>query len=163
MKKIVDVNKAINLSKRLKVQNKKIILAGGCFDILHLGHVKFLEEAKKQGDILFILLENDENVAKLKGKGRPINSQIDRALILESIVYVDYIVLLEKMNRNKDYDQLISKINPNSIAITSGSGQKIHVDRQAKKINAKVISVIGNIQDKSTSKIAKIILEKFGE
>lgn len=163
MKKIVDVNKAINLSKKLKVQNKKIVLAGGCFDILHLGHVKFLEEAKKQGDILFILLENDENVAKLKGKGRPINSQIDRALILESIVYVDYIVLLEKMNRNKDYDQLISKINPNSIAITRGSGQKIHVDRQAKKINAKVISVIGNIQDKSTSKIAKIILEKFGE
>ena len=63
----------------------KIVLVGGCFDILHLGHVVFLEKAKKEGDVLVVLLESDEKVRFLKGKGRPVHTQSERAEILSAL------------------------------------------------------------------------------
>lgn len=163
MKKIINDKQAIEISNKLRSKNKKIVLAGGCFDILHIGHITFLEKAKEKGDFLFILLENDNNVAKLKGRGRPINSQGDRAKILSSLIYVDYVILLNEMEKNQDYDQLIFRLKPNVIALTEGSSQKIHAQRQAEQINAEVIEVTRQLQDKSTTNLAKIILKNFGE
>ncbi|OGH06307.1 MAG: hypothetical protein A2171_00915 [Candidatus Levybacteria bacterium RBG_13_35_9] len=159
MIKIVSPKKAVEISKSLK--NKSIVLAGGCFDILHIGHIQFLKNAKKRGDILFILLESDSNVKKLKGSGRPINSQEDRAQILSSMEYVDYIVLLPNMTKNTDYDKLVYGLNPDVIAVTQNSPQIIHNLRQAKKINAKVMQVIKIINDKSTTNLTKLIKQNF--
>lgn len=161
MNKIISVNKAQEISKKLKEKNKTIVVSGGCFDILHIGHIKFLENAKKQGDYLFILLENDENVKKLKGNNRPINNQQDRAQILAAMSFVDYVVPLDEMKTNSDYDNLIYKINPNIITTTKNDPQGIHNERQAKKINAKVCYVINRIEDKSTSRLAEIISKNF--
>lgn len=161
MNKIVSVNKAQEISKKLKEKNKTIVVSGGCFDILHIGHIKFLENAKKQGDYLFILLENDKNVKKLKGNNRPINNQQDRAQILAAMSFVDYVVPLDEMKTNSDYDNLIYKINPNIITTTKNDPQGIHNERQAKKINAKVCYVINRIEDKSTSRLAEIISKNF--
>lgn len=161
MNKIINLKKAINLSKKLKAEHKTLVITGGCFDILHIGHIRFLEKAKKQGDFLFILLENDKNVKKLKGNNRPINTQKDRAQILASILYVDYIVLLDEMKTNNDYDNLIYKIKPDIITTTKNDPQGEHNERQAKKINAKVSYVIERIEDKSTSKLAAIISKNF--
>lgn len=161
MNKIINLKKAINLSKKLKAEHKTLVITGGCFDILHIGHIKFLEKAKEQGDFLFILLENDENVRKLKGDNRPINSQKDRAQILAALSYVDFVVLLNEMKKNDDYDNLIYKINPNIIVTTKDDPQGIHNERQAKKIKAKVSYVIDRIENKSTSKLAKIISKNF--
>lgn len=160
---IVSTKIAIEASKSLNKKNKKIVLAGGCFDILHIGHIKFLKNAKGQADYLFVLLESDETVAKLKGAGRPINPQLDRAEILDSIKFVDYVILLTQMKSNNDYDELVKDINPSVIAITEGSKQQAHAKRQAEKINAKVISVVKNVEDVSTTKIAKIIIERFNK
>ncbi len=161
MKKIINLKQAINLSKKLKAENKTLVVTGGCFDILHIGHIKFLEKAKEQGDFLFILLESDENVRKLKGNNRPINSQKERAQILAALSCVDFVVLLNKMKKNDDYDNLIYKINPNIIVTTKDDPQGIHNERQAKKIKAKVSYVIDRIENKSTSKLAKIISKNF--
>ena len=79
MNKIINVNDAIELAQKLNKENKKIVITGGCFDILHIGHIKLFDESKKKGDFLFVLLENDNSVRKLKGEGRPINPQIERA------------------------------------------------------------------------------------
>lgn len=157
MNRIINVEKAAKISKKLKTEGKIIILAGGVFDILHIGHIKFLEAAKKRGNVLFVLLESDENVKKIKGKDRPINSQTDRALILSALKFVDYVVILNEMKTNKDYDNLIIKIKPDIIATTKKSPQEIHNIRQAKLVNAKVALVINRISDKSTSRLANII------
>lgn len=161
MSKIVNVREAEEISKKLREKNKKIVISGGCFDILHIGHIRFLQEAKKNGDFLFVLLEDDKSVKKLKGNDRPINNQKDRAEILASLSFTDYIVLLKEMKSNKDYDQLIFKLHPNIIATTKNDLQKVHNIRQAKKINAKVVYVINRIKNKSTSNLAKIIFKNF--
>ncbi|MCT7544571.1 D-glycero-beta-D-manno-heptose 1-phosphate adenylyltransferase, partial [Aliarcobacter cryaerophilus] len=84
------------LSKKLHSQGKKIVFTNGCFDILHVGHVKYLEEAKSYGDVLILGLNADSSVRKLKGSSRPINSQDDRAYILASLESVDYVVIFEE-------------------------------------------------------------------
>lgn len=161
MGKILNLQKAIITAQRLNLQKKSIVLAGGCFDILHIGHIKFLEQAKKKGDFLFILLESDYSVRKLKGQNRPINQILDRAQILSSINSVDYIIPLEKIMESKDYDNIVEKIHPSIIAITKNDKAISHKQRQALKINAKVVSVTERFEDKSTTKLAEIISRDF--
>lgn len=161
MNKILSINEATKVSKQIKQKSRSIVLAGGCFDILHIGHIQFLKNAKKNGDLLFVLLENDSNVKKLKGRGRPINSQKDRAQILSSTKYVDYVVLLPNMSTDKDYDKLVYELNPDVIAVSQNSPQIIHNLRQAKKINAKILEVVPQIKDFSTTNLAKLIKQNF--
>ena len=157
MSNIINSKKAISISAKLKSEGKTIVLAGGCFDILHIGHIKFLEAAKKRGDVLFILLESDKNVKKIKGNERPINNQKDRALILSALKPVDYVVALKEMKTNSDYDKLILNLKPDIIAATKKSPQIIHNRRQAKLVNAKIALVINRISGKSTTGLANII------
>ena len=84
------------LSSKLHSQGKKIVFTNGCFDILHVGHVKYLEVAKSYGDVLILGLNADSSVRKLKGPTRPINTQDDRAYILASLESVDYVVIFEE-------------------------------------------------------------------
>lgn len=161
MAKILNLEKAIITAKILNLEKKSIVLAGGCFDILHIGHIKFLEQAKKKGDYLFILLESDQSVRRLKGQNRPINLVFDRAQILAAINSVDYIIPLERVIESKDYDNIVEKIHPSIIAVTKNDKALIHKKRQAKKINAKVVSVIDRLEDKSTTKLAEIISKDF--
>ena len=97
------------LSSKLHNQGKKIVFTNGCFDILHVGHVKYLEVAKSYGDVLILGLNADSSVKKLKGPTRPINSQDDRAYILASLESVDYVVIFEE---ETPYE-LIKLIKPN--------------------------------------------------
>lgn len=157
MNRIITTEKAIKISKKMKRAGKKIVLAGGVFDILHVGHIKFLEAAKKRGDVLLILLENDENVKIYKGKNRPINSQDDRALVLSSLRSVDYVIKLQNIKNNEDYDKLIIRLKPDIIAATKKSEQITHIQRQAKLIDAEIALVVNRISDKSTTNLARII------
>ena len=76
-----------------KKQNKKIVFTNGCFDLLHIGHVTYLEEAKKLGDVLVVGINTDESVKKLKGPKRPIQNENDRCAILAALKSVDHTVL----------------------------------------------------------------------
>lgn len=160
MNRIINTEKAIKISKKLKREGKKLVLAGGCFDILHVGHIKFLTAAKKKGDILFILLESDKNVEKFKGKNRPINNQAERAMVLSSLRFVDYVIILGEMKTNSDYDKLIVNLKPDIIATTKKSQQIIHNARQAKLIDAELALVINRISNKSTTRLAGIISQE---
>jgi len=84
------------IALKLHKQGKKIAFTNGCFDILHIGHVKYLEEAKSYADVLILGLNADNSVRKLKGETRPINTQDDRAYILASLESVDYVVIFEE-------------------------------------------------------------------
>ena len=156
-KNILTVEESIRLSEKLKQQGKQIVLAGGCFDILHLGNIKFLESAKKLGNILFVLVEGDESVKKLKGKNRPINNQNERAKVLAALEVIDYVVLLPQMKTDKDYDKLITQINPDFIAATQDDPNILHKKRQTKLVGGKLKIVTKRIESKSTTKLAKLI------
>lgn len=149
----------IKLARKLKRRNKKIVVTGGIFDILHIGHIRFLRKAKEEGDLLFVLLEPDSRAKKEKGENRPINKQKERAEVLSSLSFVDYVININDLFSNKDYDKLIYSLKPDIIALTKGSSTKLHAKRQAKETGAKVLEIIPRIRNKSTTRIAKIISE----
>ena len=153
MGNILPIDKIKILSARLKSENKKIVLAGGCFDIIHIGHIEFLKNAKKFGDILILLLESDESIKNLKGEKRPINNQDNRSKILSTIEYVDYVIPLPKIYKTQDYNDLVLKINPSIIAVTSGDPNLNNKKLQAKSINGKVKIVLKKMPEHSTTKL----------
>ena len=154
MARIVNLQELKNFLPR---GNKgRIVLAGGCFDILHVGHVRFLSEAKRMGDYLVVLLENDKNVKKLKGKNRPIFIQKERAEMLSALGSVDLIVLLPMMENDCDYLNLVMKIKPDIIAVTENDPHIGKKRGQAKQIGGE-LKVIPSIKTFSTSKLAKIL------
>ena len=104
------------ISQELKKQGKKIVTTNGSFDILHVAHVNLLEKARKEGDVLIILLNSDESIKKLKGKNRPIIPEKERAFILSALEAVDYVVIF---NEDKPLS-LLEKIKPH-IHVKGGS------------------------------------------
>lgn len=86
----------IEIINRIKAERKKIIFTNGCFDLLHVGHVRYLAQAKKLGDFLIIGLNSDSSVKELKGEDRPINSFEDRATLLSAIESVDSVIMFEE-------------------------------------------------------------------
>jgi rfaE bifunctional protein nucleotidyltransferase chain/domain len=159
MQRIVTTEKAKELRKQLDETEKKIVLAGGCFDILHIGHLTFLESAKQHGEILIVLLESDETIKKSKGPKRPINTQLDRAKLLAALSVVDYVILLDSQMSNTSYDDLVITLKPAIIATTHGDSNRHHKERQAQQIGAHVIDVIELVSDKSTTHVINLLNE----
>jgi rfaE bifunctional protein nucleotidyltransferase chain/domain len=134
-------------------QGKKIVLVGGCFDILHAGHIVFLQKAKDQGDIVVVLLESDEQIKKIKGESRPVNTQQNRAFVLAALRSIDMVVVLPSEMHDLQYDRLISQIKPDIIATTAGDPNRRHKERQAGQIGAHVIDVSERLPEHSTSTV----------
>jgi len=133
----------------LKKKDKKIIFTNGCFDILHIGHIKYLERAKSFGDTLILGLNSDDSLRKLKGDDRPINSQTDRAYILASLEVVDYLVIF---NEDTPY-KLIKLIKPD-VLVKGGDYEGKEVVGQD---IAKDLKLVKFIDGKSTTQIIKKI------
>ena len=141
IRSLEDISGVIN---SLKKTNKKIIFTNGCFDILHVGHVKYLEKAKKLGDILIVGINSDNSVKKLKGDKRPINNLYDRSCVLASLNSVDFVIPFEEETPIK----LIEAIVPD-ILVKGG-------DYKGKQVIGedivKELVLIDFIEGKSTSK-----------
>jgi rfaE bifunctional protein nucleotidyltransferase chain/domain len=140
----------------LKKTNKQLVLSSGCFDILHVGHIKNLIEAKKMGDILMVCLSNDEQIKKLKGDTRPVNNYEDRINIFKTIKYVDYVILYNETNIDTEetLGEIMKIVDPNIWA----KGSDYKVDEIFKKHPyLKKIKLIDNIENKSTTKIIQKI------
>ncbi len=135
---------------------KKIILVGGCFDLLHFGHISFLKRARSLGDYLIVALESDENVRRMKGDARPIHTQAQRKEMIESLSCVDEVITLPPMHGYPDYLELVKKIKPAVIAVTEGDHAKIKKGQQAKEIGAQLIE-IPKIHTPSTSQLVKLL------
>jgi D-beta-D-heptose 7-phosphate kinase / D-beta-D-heptose 1-phosphate adenosyltransferase len=94
--KLIGIPFLIQISQDLKAQNKRSVFTNGCFDILHAGHVDYLQKARSLGDLLIVALNSDNSVSRLKGPSRPVQTSSDRAAILASLACVDYIVIFEE-------------------------------------------------------------------
>lgn len=136
---------------------KKVVLVGGCFDIVHLGHVIFLEKAKAEGDVLVVLLESDENIKKNKGNNRPVNNQANRAEFLTKLRMVDKVIKLPEMKSDEEYLEIIKKIKPDIIAVSEGDENLEKKKIQAQGIGSRVVEVTKRIPKQSTSRIIEII------
>lgn len=134
----------------------RIVLVGGCFDLIHYGHIKFLEEAKSHGDYLIVALESDENVRKMKGDARPIHSQKQRKEMLEALSFVDEVIALPPMNSDEEYADLTTRIKPHVIAVTEGDPILEKKTHHAETVGARLV-VIPKIHTPSTSQLAKLL------
>lgn len=142
------------LAKRienLKSQSKKIVLADGCFDLLHVGHVRYLRAAKALGDILVLALNSDESVQRVKGAGRPLLPLEDRLGVLAAFEMVDFITAFKE----DKVDALLSQLKPDIYAKRSGN------PAQGSGFGGKVVTVKEGT-DHTADKLIQEILRKYG-
>ena len=146
IKTFEEIERIVN---RAKEHNQRVVFTNGCFDILHVGHVKYLQEAKSFGDILIVGLNSDASVRELKGPTRPVNVEDDRAYILAALDAVDYVV---KFSDDTPHD-LIKMIAPDVLVKGGDYEGKTVVGTEF----SKVLKLVDFVDGKSTTKtIAKI-------
>lgn len=150
-KKILDIKEAIEIGNQLKNTGEKIVLVGGCFDILHPGHLFFLEKAKKEGETLVVALESDERIKKIKGRARPKFNQKTRALNLLKTNLVDYIIMLPETSPI-DYEEVVNNLRPAIIALTEDDPKQKIKEKLAKTVGGE-IRIIKKIKGYSTTSI----------
>ncbi len=148
MDKTIERKKISDIVSKLKSQGKSIVFTNGCFDIIHIGHTRYLSESKKLGDILIIGLNSDSSVSGIK-PGRPITPESQRAEVLSALSMVDYIVFFDE---DTPYE-LIKEIKPDILVKGSDWKEEEIVGRDI----AKEVRTIPLIKDISTSKIIQKI------
>ena len=155
---IYDKEHLKSVIKCIKQRNIKIILTSGCYDIIHVGHLNNLREAKSLGDILIVCLSSDEQIKKLKGDKRPINNYKDRVNLFKTISYVDYIVLYNEENIKKEttLDEIIKITDPDCWTKGCDYTKEEIYDKHP---SLKNIILIDNIEGKSTTTIIKKIMD----
>ena len=109
---LIDRMKISEIVTSLKAKGKRIVFTNGCFDILHVGHVRYLKEAKALGDILILGLNSDSSVKSLKGSNRPINNESDRAEVLSALKAIDYVVIFDE----KTAENIVGEVKPDIYA-----------------------------------------------
>ena len=144
-KHIKSIDEIKTLSKELKAIGKKIVFTNGCFDVVHAGHIKYLETSKSYGDILIVGLNSNRSVSSLKGPKRPFNSELDRAYIIAALESVDFVVIFDE---DTPYN-LIKLIKPH--ILTKGA------DYKDKKVIGhelvKELKLVDIVEGKGTSKL----------
>jgi len=133
-------------------RDKKTVLVGGCFDLIHFGHLQFLKKAKENGDYLIVVLESDEFIRKNK-REVPIHNQEERAEILSSLNMIDIIVLLPYFSSNEEYFNMVKTIRPKIVAVTEGDKQLKNKRKQIKEIGGQLKVVTPLLKKYSTRKI----------
>lgn len=157
MGKVVNIDEIVQIVRELKSEGKKVVFTNGCFDILHRGHVEYLAKAKELGDVLIVGLNSDSSVKQIKGDGRPIVSQEDRAFILSNLAFVDYVVIFDEPTPY----ELISKIIPDVLVKGSDWAIEDVVGRDIVEANGGRVVLVELTPNRSTTNIIKTILERF--
>lgn len=153
MGEVVKKDELIKIVANLKKEGKKVVFTNGCFDILHIGHVRYLKASSKCGDVLIVGLNSDKSVRAIKGETRPINNENDRAELLSELNFVDYVVIFDENSPSK----LLEEIKPT--IYTKGADYTLETLPEAKvaKENNIEVKFIELVQGKSTTNIIKTI------
>lgn len=157
--KIKTLKQLMPIVKELKSKNKKIVTTNGVFDILHFGHVKYLEEAKALGDVLIVGVNSDSSVKKIKGHKRPINNEKSRLCVLAALESVDYTFTFKE----KDPRSWISSIKP-EIHVKAGDYKPSQIiEKEVVEKNNGEIVIAKMERGCSTTKIINKILRLYNE
>jgi rfaE bifunctional protein nucleotidyltransferase chain/domain len=153
----VTLDEAAALAERLRAEGKRIVLANGCFDLLHVGHVRYLAAARRLGDVLFVGLNSDPTVARLKGPGRPLMPAAERAEMLLALRHVDHVVVFD----DERADRLIERIRPDVHAKgTDYTQDAVPEAATVRKVGGRV-AVVGDPKDHSTRDLIARIVGRF--
>ena len=114
-KKILDSDTIAARADTLRAEGRELVLTNGCFDLLHVGHVRYLQSARALGDALVVAINGDASVRSLKGDGRPLNSEADRAEVIAALECVDFVVVFPEVRVTR----LLEKVRP-SIYVKGG-------------------------------------------
>lgn len=154
---IVTLEQIIDIRKKLRSENKKVVFTNGCFDILHAGHIDYLSKSKKLGDILIVGVNSDSSIKRIKGDKRPIMNEVDRAFILSNLKPVDYVILFDENTPAEIINQIIPDI------LVKGADWEIAkiIGREIVEKNGGEVKTITFVNDVSTSKVIDIILKRY--
>jgi rfaE bifunctional protein nucleotidyltransferase chain/domain len=152
------IDEAAALSDRLRAQGKRIVLANGCFDLLHVGHVRYLESARGLGDVLFVGINADAAVARLKGPGRPLMPAGERAEMLEALRAVDHVVVFEEDTA----DRLVARLRPHVHAKGTDYTRDTVPEAASVRAAGGEVAIAGDAKDHSTRAVIAVIVERFG-
>ncbi|RMD66613.1 D-glycero-beta-D-manno-heptose 1-phosphate adenylyltransferase [Candidatus Pacearchaeota archaeon] len=157
-RKIVSLNELKAISSTLKRGGKKLVWTNGCFDIIHSGHITYLRNARKQGDVLLVGINSDESVRKLKGPQRPILAQEERAEIIAALEFVDYVLIFSETTAEK----CISELKPD-VYVKGGDYTTETINQEEKKLVESYggrVEIVRGVEGKSSSKVLERILPK---
>jgi rfaE bifunctional protein nucleotidyltransferase chain/domain len=126
--KIVSPDRLAGIAESVRAQGHKLVLTNGCFDLLHAGHIRYLQAARALGDALAVAINGDDSVRGLKGEGRPLNTEHDRAEVVAALACVDYVAIFPEMR----VTQLIEKVRP-AIYVKGGdyTPESLHPEERA--------------------------------
>jgi rfaE bifunctional protein nucleotidyltransferase chain/domain len=157
MNKILERNVLKNKLEELRKEGKKIAFTNGCFDILHVGHIRYLREAKKTADILVLALNSDSSVRAIKGEKRPLMSEEERAEILAALEFIDFVTIFQELTPL----ELINYLKPD-ILIKGGDWpeEKVIGREEIKKWGGRV-AIIPEVEGKSTTNIVEKIKKMY--
>ncbi len=135
--KIISADELALVSEKLRADGKRLVLTNGCFDLLHPGHIRYLQAARALGDALAVAINGDESVRALKGEGRPLNREADRAEVVAALGCVDHVVAFPEIRATR----LLEEVRP-SIYVKGGDYTRatLHPEEQAalEKIGAEI-------------------------
>jgi rfaE bifunctional protein nucleotidyltransferase chain/domain len=157
LKKILSLDELIPIIEKHKQDGDRVVLANGCFDLIHVGHVRYLKESKKQGDVLIVALNSDSSVRKLKGSGRPILLEKERGEIIAAFHFVDYVTFFDEPN----VERLLLTLKPHVHAKGSDYTVDTVPERETVKEYGGEVAITGGPKIKSTSEVIKDIADKF--
>ena len=156
-KKLIAREQAGEFGSRLRRDGKRIIFANGCFDLLHAGHIRYLTDAGKQGDILVVGLNSDESVRKLKGKGRPVLPVSDRAELVGALACVDHIIIFDEPTAANLLDELRPHVHCKGTDYTTETVP----ERETVLAYGGEIRIVGDPKDHSTRSVIQEIVNKY--
>lgn len=145
-----------DIVSRHQENGKTVIFTNGCFDFLHVGHIRYLEAARALGDILVLGLNGDKSVRAIKGPGRPLMDQQERAEIMAALECVDYIVVFDDLRA----DRLLAELKPDVHAKGTDYTQETVPERDTVLSYGGTIAIVGDSKDHSTRDYLRRIREK---
>ena len=140
------------------IKDKRVVLANGCFDMLHVGHVRYLDAARELGDVLVVALNSDTSVGKLEGPGRPILALEDRVTLVSALECVDYVVVFEET----DVTNVIGILKPDIHAKGTDYTEETVPEREQVLAYGGQVRIAGDAKDHSTRDILGTIADRFG-
>jgi D-glycero-beta-D-manno-heptose 1-phosphate adenylyltransferase len=155
--KTKDIGELKELVHKYQKVGKRVVFANGCFDLIHVGHVRYLEDAKGQGDLLIVGINSDVSVERLKGYGRPLQSEAERCEILGSFDCVDYIVVFN----DPTVDALLLDLKPDVHAKGTDYTEDNVPERDTVASYGGKVAIVGDAKDHSTRDLINDILSRF--
>jgi rfaE bifunctional protein nucleotidyltransferase chain/domain len=158
MAPLLDLDAAVRLAERWRGEGKRLVLANGCFDLLHVGHVRYLQGARSLGDVLLVGINSDSSVTRLKGPGRPIVTAAERAELLGSLAAVDGVVIFEEDTA----DALVRALQPSVHAKgTDYTAESVPEGAAVREAGGRV-AIAGDPKSHATRDLIRLIVDRFG-